>query len=85
MVRSSGRLATLHCGAQASVKLREAGAELPSGLPAHVAPRQEQHIRSGARTAPAPQDLARDPPDAAPGRGRPRRTPQGQDEPSPRA
>ncbi len=37
----SGRLASLEGSAQPAEKLPEVGAHLASGLPAHVAPRQE--------------------------------------------
>ena len=65
---------------KAGEQVSQAGAYLASGLPAHVAPGQEQQVGPAGRIAPVPENLSRDSPDAAAGHRAPRGPPQGEDQ-----
>ena len=74
------RLASGQGRAKAGEQVGQAGAYLASGLPAHVAPGQEQQVGPAGRIAPVPENLSRDSPDAAASHRAPCGPPQGEDQ-----
>ena len=76
----SVRLASGQGRAKAGEQVSQAGAYLASGLPAHVAPGEEQQVGPAGHIAPVPENLSRDSPDAAAGHRAPCGSPQGEDQ-----
>ena len=58
------RLASGQGRAKAGEQVNQAGAYLASGLPAYVAPGEEQQVGPPGSIAPVPESLSRDSPDA---------------------
>ena len=79
------RLASGQGRAKAGEQVNQAGAYLASGLPAYVAPGEEQQVGPPGSIAPVPESLSRDSPDAAPGHRAPCGSPQGEDQPPARS